>query len=271
MSNFWKPLFTTTFAITTGSFSFIPDEFFSDFHSWTCLPDYWSTLANRVIFFCLVCIITALCILVWRYFRRKLVLRGQNYRIIVEYGDILKQSKYQKVINFDECFTTELGNAPHQIKLTSLCGQFLQKHPDINIPSLISEEKIKPTRKHSEYNNTLCYEPGSTLRYNDYLLMAFSKLDSNGRASMSREDYLTCLNTLWKEVNKNFTQKDVVIPVLGAGLTCFNGEILSQQQLVDMIIASYKLNPYKIKLPNSLRIICKKNDEFSLNKIGENL
>ena len=52
---------------------------------------------------------------------------------------------------------------------------------------------------------------------------------------------------------------------------CFNGEILSQQQLVDMIIASYKLNPYKIKLPNSLRIICKKNDEFSLNKIGENL
>lgn len=63
----------------------------------------------------------------------------------------------------------------------------------------------------------------------------------------------------------------MAIPILGAGLTRFEGEMLSQQQLVDIIISSYKLTPYKIKSPNALRIICRKSDDFSLDKIGENL
>ena len=46
---------------------------------------------------------------------------------------------------------------------------------------------------------------------------------------------------------------------------------LTQQELLDIIIWSYKLNSHKIKSPYKLRIVCKKCDEFSLNKIGENI
>ena len=122
-----------------------------------------------------------------------------------------------------------------------------------------------------EYNGKMCYESGTLLPYGKFLLMAFGKLDKNGRAVMSREDYLSCLNTFWKEIDKYYAQTDVAIPILGAGLTRFEGEMLSQQQLVDIIISSYKLTPYKIKSPNALRIICRKSDDFSLDKIGENL
>ena len=49
----------------------------------------------------------------------------------------------------------------------------------------------------------------------------------------------------------------------------FNDTILNTQYLLDMIIASYKLSAHKIKLPYKLHIVCRKEDDFSLNKIGE--
>lgn len=270
MNKYWQQLFSYTLAITTGCFSFIPEKFFSDVYSWSFLSEYWSDAINRIIFLLLVGIFTGLAILVWRYCRKKLTISGHNYKIIVEYGDIFEQVECKKVINFDECYTAEVGDAIHQIKPSSLCGQFIQKHT-INISSLLSNSSLKPARKHSEYDGKKCYESGTLLPYGEFLLMAFGKLDKNGRAVMSREEYLFCLNTFWKEIDKYYAQTDVAIPVLGAGLTRFNGEMLSQQQLVDMIISSYQLSPYKIKSPNALHIICRESEDFSLNKVGGNL
>ena len=42
---------------------------------------------------------------------------------------------------------------------------------------------------------------------------------------------------------------------------------LSQQELLDIIINSYKLSIHKITDPSKLRIICKKTKGFSINNI----
>lgn len=70
-------------------------------------------------------------------------------------------------------------------------------------------------------------------------------------------------------IDKYYGQKDVCIPILGSGLTRINETTLTQQELLDIIISSYKLSPHKIKYPYKLYIVCKKNDDFSLNKIGK--
>lgn len=49
------------------------------------------------------------------------------------------------------------------------------------------------------------------------------------------------------------------------------GISLTQQELLDLIIESYKLSTYKIKVTYKLYIICKKKDNFSLNRIVETL
>lgn len=64
---------------------------------------------------------------------------------------------------------------------------------------MLSNNCLKPARKRSEYNGKMCYESGTLLPYGKFLLMAFGKLDKNGRAVMSREDYLSCLNTFGKK------------------------------------------------------------------------
>jgi len=207
----------------------------------------------------------------WRYFRQRITINGYNYEISIEFGDILDVKNCKKVINFDECFSTEIGRLPHQIKPTSICGQFLSKHTNLNLPSLIDSIGLKPSKKHSEYAGKVCYPSGSLLPYNEYLLMAFGKMNSDGRVNMTRKEYTDSLSKLWQEIDKYFDQSDVAIPVLGAGITRFKDTSLNQQQLVDVIIASYRLSPYKIKHPHKLRIICAKNDGFSLNEIGKSL
>lgn len=271
MNKYWQHFFSYTFAITTTCFSFIPEKIFSDVYSWFSFPEYWNYVINRIIFLLSVSIVMGVIILGRRHYRKKLTFKGHNYKIVIEYNDIFNKQKCKKVINFDECYTTEIGDAPHQIKPNSLCGKFIQKNINLDIPLLISNNQLKSERKLSEYNNKKCYKLGTLLPYNNFLLMAFTKLDKNGLAVMSREEYLSCLSTLWKEIDKYYALTDVAIPVLGAGITRFEGESLSQQQLVDIIIFSYKLSPYKIKYPHTLHIICHKNDNFSLDKIGGSL
>ncbi len=100
--------------------------------------------------------------------------------------------------------------------------------------------------------------------------MAFAKLNESGRGYFPTiEDYLNTLAYMWTEINENFQKKDVCIPVLGGGQTIIGEKTPTHQELVDLIIESYKLNLKKIKKPQKLRIICWKDDGISLNKIGD--
>jgi hypothetical protein len=73
------------------------------------------------------------------------------------------------------------------------------------------------------------------------------------------------------EILKYYQQKDICIPVLGGDLTSIGETTPTQQELVDLIIESYRLFARKIKNPQKLRIICKRKDDISLSKIGESI
>ncbi len=102
--------------------------------------------------------------------------------------------------------------------------------------------------------------------------MAFAKLDKDGLGRFfSYDEFLECLSLFWKEIDKYYGQNDVCISILGSGLTRIGDASFTKQELLDIIIGSYKLSRHKIKFPNKLRIVCKKSEDFSLNKIGENV
>ena len=99
--------------------------------------------------------------------------------------------------------------------------------------------------------------------------MAFVKLDEKGAGKMSYNDYLNSLNILWDEISNYCEHKDIYIPIIGSGQTTrFDGENYNHQDLLDVIIASYRLSPHKLKSPLELHIVCRKKDGVSLNNIG---
>ncbi|MBS3199154.1 macro domain-containing protein [Turicibacter bilis] len=274
MSNFLKKSTTWAFSIITVVFTFVPEMIFQKYKLLSNANDGTNIVLIRILAFIGILILSIIINALYLLLRRKVQIKGHNYSIQVEYGDLLEMNSCKKVIHFDECFTTSVGDAPSEVKPSSICGQYLSNNPIQDMESLINNAHLKPAKSKSKYQNKVRYDSGKLVPNGDYLLMAFAKLNEEGLGRLSRDELLDCLSMLWKEIDKYYAQKDVCIPILGSGLTRIDSETnasLTQQELLDIIIYSYKLSRYKIKPPCQLRIICKKNANFSLNKIGTTL
>ena len=110
------------------------------------------------------------------------------------------------------------------------------------------------------------YASGTIVPNGDYLLMAFAKLNQNGLGHLTYDEYLECLNSLWEQIDLWHGTSDVYVPILGSKITRFDKE-LTQQELLDTMISSYRLSPKKMKKPYKLHIVCREREGFSLNDI----
>lgn len=285
MNNLFKKSFSYTFAIISAVFTIVPEAVFKKimlipkepFKHFICkyiTVSEINVIINHILFVAIIWCIVTIIYGSYLYFRKKIIIKGDNYKIIVEYEDLFKIKNCKKVINFDECFSTNIGDAPSEIKSASICGQYLKNNPNLDIQSLIYNSQLCPLKSKSKYKSKERYELGRIVPNGEYLLLAFTKLDKKGLARLTRDEYLNCLKILWEEIDTYYCQKDVAIPILGSGLTRFNdgsGASISQQELLNLIIWSYKLSPHKIKSPYKLRIICKRSEDFSINNIDSQI
>ena len=207
MIDLFKKSGAYAFAIISIVFTFVPETVFARV---VLIPEdtlsqfAWvqnniseiNIILNRVIVFMFIWVVSAIACEGCRYSRNSIKIRGCNYKIIVEYGDLLKTKKCKRVINFDECFTTQVGTNPAEIKPSSVCGQYLNSHPYLDIQSLISNAKLKPLKSKSKYHHKERYESGRLVPNGDDLLLAFAKLDKSGLGKLTRDEYLKCLSIL---------------------------------------------------------------------------
>lgn len=269
MFKFWKRCVTVALSITTGIFTFVPEAFFNRGVLVMNISEQTAIMLNRLLTLGVVLFLTAVISAGWIRYRKHITIKGDCYSIRVEYGNLFELSDCKKVIAFDECFTTKIGDNPSDINSDSVCGQFLQRHPIENMQSLIDSIHLKPAKGKSKFQGKARYEPGRLVPFENYLLLSFAKLNSNGSGELTRDEFLECLSILWCEIETYYGQKDVALPILGSGVTRMGDDSLTQQKLLDIIIASYKLSSHKIKKPHQLHIVCKESDDFSLNKVGE--
>ena len=256
---------TWAYVIMSGVLAFVPEEVFK----YGIIHCEWSdtviVIVNRLLLFLFLFSASNIIWYCSRKYRRSVTLSDRVITIKVEYGDICSIATGRKVINFDECFTTAVGDRPEEVKPDSVCGQYLKKYPIENMVTLLSQAGINPKGK-SKFEGKNSYEPGILLPRDDYYLMAFAKLDRDGRGFHTYESYLRCLDKLWEQIDLYHGTDDVYIPVLGSRITRFEKD-LTQQELLNIMIASYRLNPKKLKKPNVLHIVCIKREGFSLNDI----
>jgi len=271
MIKFLKKSNTWALSIISAIFTFVPETIFGKYKLLLNASDEVNIVLTRVLTFITVLVLSMIINALYLFYRRSICIKGSTYSIRIKYGDLFKMHDCKKVIPFDECFTTSVGDSPSDINPDSICGQYLERNPVQDMQSLIDNAQLKPAKSKSKYQNKVRYDSGKLAPNGDYLLMAFAKLDKDGLGKLSRDEFLDCLSILWKEIDKYYGQKDVCIPVLGSGVTRMNDESLTQQELLDIIIESYRLSTHKMKSPCQLHIVCKKRDGFSLNKIGENI
>ena len=163
MIDFIRKSAVLAFGFTTGIFTFVPEAFFGKYEwvtkealeqcKWfTCLDAQdVNIIISHLVCLLLVWIGTSLLYGAFLILRRWKTIKGQNYSIRIEYGNILKKRKCKRVIDFDECFTTQVGSATADINPTSICGQYLSLHPNLDVQQLIETAHITPARSKSKY------------------------------------------------------------------------------------------------------------------------
>lgn len=277
MWNMWKKFFIKVLQkasyIITLAFTLLPESVFKeyvliDIPLLLDNPDTQNVLINRLLAIVVICIVVFVFMLLYLKFKKTCSIENSiyNYSITVERGDIFKQKNCKIVIAFDECFTTKIGDSIGDIKPNSICGQYLAQHTDLDINDLIIKSGRKPVGK-SKYKQRPKYKIGTVLQNGDDLLLAFTRLDEEGRGRLTKKEYIKCLDLLWKEIAQytDSNEKDICMPILGSGITLFEDGYISQQELLDIIIWSYKLNIHKTGA--KLRILYRDTRGFSVNNI----
>lgn len=199
-----------------------------------------------------------------------------NSNVTVKVGDIF-QEEGLKVIAFNEYFDTVVDE--EIIASSTLNGKFIKQYVNnideldqkISKSSHLSSQKLENNTNRNR-GKTQKYKLGSIFKYNDYLLTAFSKFDTDNRAFLTMVDYINCLVHFWDEVDIIYADRSIVIPLLGTGITRLkNYDSMSEQEKLELLLWSFKLSRIKFTYPAKVTIVVYKplKDKINFYKLKE--
>ena len=238
------------------------------------IPEHCKIFAG--IIFSIFLIITYIIIWITSNMYKHVKLNINNSKVEIKYGNIFEQEG-KKVITFNEYFDTYVDD--NIINKKSINGQFI-----INKVNNISEfddyifNELNARNKKFETNNKRPvgkknkFKLGTTIKYQDeFLLTAFTRFNSNNNAEISMREYINFLVELWNELDILYSQDIVVIPLLGAGVTRFKNYNVTEQELLELILWTFKISKIKFTYPSKLCIIIHDSlkDKINLYKIKE--
>lgn len=197
-----------------------------------------------------------------------------NSTLEIKIGDIFKQGGL-KVIAFNEYFDTKVDDV--LISKDSLNGAYLSKKTSDQIDALDKGIQSDEYLTDNQYENNIARRSGKKQKYNlgsihvdgDYLLVAFSKFDSKNMAYLTLKDYIACLIRFWEEVDRVYAGRSVSLPLLGSGITRFKDTSLQPQEVLDILIWTFKISKVKFKHPSRATIVVHDSikDKINLSNI----
>ncbi|WP_070121698.1 macro domain-containing protein [Bacillus marinisedimentorum] len=200
----------------------------------------------------------------------KLIVDGSE--IVVKTGDIFKFPRnIYKVIAFNEFFDTKVDDKI--ISKSSLNGQYLNYfyentsdlderiYQDQRMQNRIVEKNVERPLggKHTRYRL------GSIFKDKDFFLVAFSKFNDENEANLKLHEYANCLIHFWNEVNSLYAQQEVVVPLLGSGITRHKDFNATPHQLLEVMLWTFKISKVKFREPSKVTILLHGSHHKSIN------
>jgi hypothetical protein len=259
-SNFWQKAWVVpglVFALVTTALTFID-------------------IKNKIILFLCLIAFSIIYIMIYIFVKsglKEIILNIDGSLIEITSGDIFQQdADCYKVIAFNEYFDTKVDD--NIISANSLNGMYLTKkypnendkidfdHRVANDPRL---KKIEEGVYRRLGGKTTRYELGSIFKDKDYFLVAFSKFNDDNEANLRLAEYATCLLKFWDGVNALYNRKTVVLPLLGSGITRHKDFSATNQELLEVMIWTFKISKVKFREPSKVKIVIHGNQIEDIN------
>jgi len=203
----------------------------------------------------------------------RLKLKINNSTVKIKFGDIFKQPNF-KVIAFNEYFDTQVDDVI--ISKNTLNGKYIlqfEQQTDELDTLIANSDYLKerfagknPKRKNGK---NLKYKLGTIFKRNDYLFVALTHFDEYNRANLTLQEYSDCLINMWNEIDILYNGETVSLPLLGSGITRFKDCEVTDQELLEIILWTYRISKVKFTYPSCLNIVLdeRKKDKINLYKL----
>ena len=210
-----------------------------------------STFCIRIAAIIIVFII--ILVIVYKYICKDYVnLKIRNNNVEICFGNIFKTEGY-KVIACDSTFSTQVDDIV--ISQKSIHGQFLLEHAVIpELEQVITNDSVGLSRN---------FETGKIIRYHSnrddetYLLLAFTKLNEQNEAHTNMTEFIQTLMRMWKGINSVYNSHDIILPLLGTGITRFDDGSKSQRELIACML--YTLYFSGLTFNSRIKIVMKED------------
>lgn len=196
--------------------------------------------------------------------------------IKIKFGDIFDQNGI-KVIAFNEYFDTQVDD--RVISKSSLNGQYILHYSNGReyIDAAIENEKhleeaiVQRDVYRKQGGKQIKYRLGTLCPVDDYFIMAFTHFDENDKAYLTLEDYVSCLMHMWSELDYLYAGRAINVTLLGSGITRFNNGLVSEQELLHLIVRTFEISKVRFGNTSSLTILLdeKVKDKINLYNIGK--
>ena len=185
--------------------------------------DIWLSLLIVVAAFVLIAFIVYIAI---EYiFRESMSLVVRNTDVSISCGNIFECDAW-RVIGCDTCFNTRVDDIV--ISRKSLHGQLIIDHGNVvEIKSAIEREAQK-LKLNVDSNGQYNFPLGTIIRYDSsvdkhtYLMLAMTELNEKYESHTNMAKFETMLMKMWAEISRVYASHDVVLPVLGTGISRFD-------------------------------------------------
>jgi hypothetical protein len=233
------------------------------------IPEEWKTISGWVFIGLLVAIYIV--IWIWSNNLNKIDIKVEGSDVTIKVGDIF-QEQGLKAIAFNEYFDTQVDNK--LISENSLNGIFINKYLDISVEkfdkhienyAFDSNETLEsnPNRIQGKQNR---FQIGTICIYKSYMLTAFSKFDSDNKATLTMPEYLEFLINFWDKVNNIYAQQCVSTPIFGSGITRIKGhKTISDEDLLKIMLWTFRISEMRFKYPAVLTIVIHKDKINQIN------
>lgn len=214
----------------------------------------WQRMGSVFLVFLLTVFLTY--IIIGEIFKKFVKLTIRNTLVSVGCGDIFETSGF-RVIGCDTHFDTRVDDII--ISKKSLHGQLvLQYGKKDEIEAVVIKEA---KRLELQKNNEGLYEfpLGTIIRYDSsidnhtYLMLAMNKLNAQHEAHTNMAQFEFMLMKMWKEIDRVYAGHNVVLPILGTGISRFDDGYKYNEDLLRCMLCT--LNSSAVTLKSNVQIL----------------
>lgn len=214
----------------------------------------WIRVGVVLVAFLVICAIVYF--IIGRIFKKSVNLNICQTSVSITCGDIFKSPGW-RVIGCDTHFDTRVDDIV--ISKKSLHGQLVIEHGNKEEIEAAVEVEAKRLGLQKMSNGLYEFPLGTVVRYDSsvdnqtYLMLAMNELNAQYVAHTNMAKFELMLMKMWKEIDRVYASNNIVLPVLGSGITRFDDGPKDAESLLRCMLCT--LNSSGLRLNSEVKVV----------------